>query len=180
MKENYLVFVLENESKQQIAECDNLGDCERVIIEYCDERDMLRLTGKESYELRHMEHTFQTQNREVNFLVENTNSLKKKIEDFLNDCLEIRELDCDDTINYLQDAVELLQNVLNEMGNKNIPTGMEFLTYVLEDDTTAVGGISFDGETLNDFLSSVGMSPDAPMNEINESLIECGIKPIKY
>ena len=82
--------------------------------------------------------------------------------------------------NYLQDAVELLQNVLNEMGNKNIPTGMEYLTYVLEDDTTAVGGISFDGETLNDFLSSVGMSPDAPMNEINESLIECGIKPIKY
>ena len=190
MEENYLVFVLENESKQQIAECDNLGDCERVIIEYCDERDMLRLTGKESYELRHMEHTFQTQNREVNFLVENTNSLKKKIEDFLNDCLEIRELDCDNTINYLQNAVELLQNVLNEMGNKkncpyfndnkNIPTGMEYLTYVLEDDNTEFGGISYSGQTLNDFLSEVGMSPDVPMNEINESLIECGIKPIEY
>lgn len=61
-----------------------------------------------------------------------------------------------------------------------ISTGMEFLTYVLEDDTTEFGGTSFDGETLNDFLSSVGMSPDAPMDEINESLIECGIKPIEY
>ena len=62
----------------------------------------------------------------------------------------------------------------------NIPTGMQFLTYVLEDDSTELGGTSFDGQTLNDFLSEVGMSPDAPMNEINESLIECGIKPIKY
>lgn len=62
----------------------------------------------------------------------------------------------------------------------NIPTGMEFLTYVLEDDTTEFGGISYSGQTLNDFLSEVGMSPDVPMNEINESLIECGIKPIKY
>jgi hypothetical protein len=64
--------------------------------------------------------------------------------------------------------------------NTNIPTGMEFLTYVLKDDETEFGGISFDGQTLNDFLSEIGMSPDAPMNEINESLIECGIKPIKY
>ena len=61
-----------------------------------------------------------------------------------------------------------------------IPTGMEFLTYVLEDDTTEFGGISYSVQTLNDFLSEVGMSPDVPMNEINESLIECGIKPIKY
>ena len=64
--------------------------------------------------------------------------------------------------------------------NPTIPTGMEFLTYVLEDDETEFGGISFDGQTLNDFLAEVGMSPDAPMNEINESLIECGIKPIEY
>jgi hypothetical protein len=62
----------------------------------------------------------------------------------------------------------------------NIPTGMQFLTYVLEDDSTEFGGTSFDGQTLNDFLSEIGMTPDAPMNEINESLIECGIKPIKY
>lgn len=38
--------------------------------------------------------------------------LKKKIEDFLNDYSEIDEFDCDDTINYLQDAIYLLQDVL--------------------------------------------------------------------
>lgn len=114
MEENYLVFVIENGSKQQIAECNNLEDCERIITEYCDERDMLRLNTIETYELRYMEHTYQTQNREVNFLVENTKSLKKKIEEFLNDYDEIEEFDCDDTINYLQDAVDLLQDVLKE------------------------------------------------------------------
>lgn len=40
--------------------------------------------------------------------------LKKKIEDFLNDYFEMEEMDCDDTINYLQDAVDLLQDVLKE------------------------------------------------------------------
>jgi len=44
--------------------------------------------------------------------------LKKKIEDFLNDYSKMEELDCDDTINYLQDAVGLLQDVLNENNNK--------------------------------------------------------------
>lgn len=118
MEKNYLVFVLENENKQQIAECDNLGDCERVIIEYCDERDMLRLDTKEAYELRHMEYTFQTQNRKVNFLVEKQNTLKQKIEEFLNDYFEMEDLDCEDTINYLQDAVDLLQDVLKENYNQ--------------------------------------------------------------
>lgn len=118
MEKNYLVFVVENERKQQIAECDNLGDCERVIIEYCDERNILRLNGKESYELRHMENTYQTQTREVNFYVENTKSLKKKIEVFLNDYFEIDEFEIDDIINYLQDAVDLLQDVLKEKYNK--------------------------------------------------------------
>jgi hypothetical protein len=45
---------------------------------------------------------------------ENTKSLKKKIEDFLNDYFEIDEFEIDDTINYLQDAVDLLQDVLKE------------------------------------------------------------------
>lgn len=44
--------------------------------------------------------------------------LKKKIEEFLNDYDEMEELDCDDTINYLQDAVFLLQDVLKENRNK--------------------------------------------------------------
>lgn len=38
--------------------------------------------------------------------------LKRKIEDFLNDYFKMEEFDCDDTINYLQDAVNLLQDVL--------------------------------------------------------------------
>jgi len=43
--------------------------------------------------------------------------LKKKIEDFLNDYSKMEELDCDDTINYLQDAVFLLEEVLKEKYN---------------------------------------------------------------
>lgn len=43
--------------------------------------------------------------------------LKKRIEDFLNDYFEIDEYDCDDTINYLQDAVMLLEEVLKEKYN---------------------------------------------------------------
>jgi hypothetical protein len=46
--------------------------------------------------------------------------LKQEIEDFLNDYFEIDEYDCDDTINYLQDAVMLLEDVLKSIKMKEI------------------------------------------------------------
>src|SRR5699024_7418056 len=51
------------------------------------------------------------------------------------------------------------------------------LNTVLEDDNTANGGVSFKGETLKNFLDETGISYSASMEEINNALIECGIKP---
>ena len=52
------------------------------------------------------------------------------------------------------------------------------LNTVLKDDNTTNGGVSFKGETLRNFLDETGISYNASMKEINNALIECGIKPI--
>src|SRR5699024_8475762 len=52
------------------------------------------------------------------------------------------------------------------------------LNTVLEDDNTANGGVSFKGETLRNFLDETGIDYNASMEEINNALVECGIKPI--
>ena len=53
------------------------------------------------------------------------------------------------------------------------------LNQTLEDDNSApYGGISVENETLEHFLQEVGMPLDAPIEEINKSLRECGIKEI--
>lgn len=61
----------------------------------------------------------------------------------------------------------------------------KLLNTVLEDDTTSSGGTSFVGETLADFLSEVGKEEEIPytfsdqwLKDVNEMLIECGIKPL--
>lgn len=54
----------------------------------------------------------------------------------------------------------------------------ELLDIELQDDTTAYGGISFVGETLRDFLDSVGLSHDLSIEDINLALKSCGIKEI--
>lgn len=60
------------------------------------------------------------------------------------------------------------------------------LNYKLEDDETEVGGISFEGYTLKDYLEETGLIKDIDqlLNEpnlstLNEYLKESGIKPIK-
>lgn len=61
----------------------------------------------------------------------------------------------------------------------------KLLNTVLEDDATNRGGTSFVGETLADFLSEVGKEEEIPytfsdqwLKDVNEMLIECGIKPL--
>lgn len=57
------------------------------------------------------------------------------------------------------------------------------LDYVLEDDDNLVGGTSFSGETLRDFLEKCFDIEDIPTlndDDINEALIMCGIKTIKF
>lgn len=51
--------------------------------------------------------------------------------------------------------------------------------YLLEDDETAYGGTDFEGETLGDFCESIGLNLEiTSLKRVNESLIECGVKPI--
>ncbi len=48
----------------------------------------------------------------------------------------------------------------------------------LTDDNTELGGISFVGETLADFISEAGLNKELSLSEVNEALKSCGIKPL--
>ena len=54
-----------------------------------------------------------------------------------------------------------------------------YLDTILEDDETETGGTSYQGETLFDFLMDLGDDHIHAMDEVNDALIECRIKPIK-
>lgn len=55
-----------------------------------------------------------------------------------------------------------------------------FLNTILQDDDKLYGGVSFDGETLKDFLEEIEKPLDSPMWKVNKWLEECGIKPIEF
>lgn len=56
----------------------------------------------------------------------------------------------------------------------------DYMDYVLEDDDTPFGGVGYLGETVEDFLLSVGSNGNiATVEQLNEMLVECGIKPIR-
>lgn len=59
-------------------------------------------------------------------------------------------------------------------------TALDFLGYESKDDSTKEGGIAFSGELLCDFLESVGLPIDTPMEYVNQTLINSGIEPINY
>lgn len=44
----------------------------------------------------------------------------------------------------------------------------------LKDDATVTGGIDHIGETVQEFIESIGISP-VSIEELNEALQECGI-----
>lgn len=44
----------------------------------------------------------------------------------------------------------------------------------LKDDATVTGGIDHIGETVQEFIESVGINP-ASINDLNDALQECGI-----
>lgn len=57
----------------------------------------------------------------------------------------------------------------------------DFLTYVLRDDATPYGGVSFHGQTLGDFIDEIdSLSEDSDMDAVNSALIECGIMPVPF
>lgn len=59
-------------------------------------------------------------------------------------------------------------------------TAEDYKDYILVDDGTENGGVSFVGETLSDFMEDVEMPMDTPMDEVNETLCVCGICPIDF
>ena len=48
----------------------------------------------------------------------------------------------------------------------------------LFDDETEFGGISYMGETLDNFVGECDISTNITIKELNEKLKDCGIKPI--
>lgn len=57
-------------------------------------------------------------------------------------------------------------------------TPEEAKNYVLQDDDTSLGGTSMYGETLAEFMESANLSYNTAIEDIDEALRECGIKPI--
>ena len=59
----------------------------------------------------------------------------------------------------------------------------ELLAVVLQDGPGETGGVSYLGETLQNFLEEANLmhllDEENPLAKINEALIECGIEPIK-
>ena len=62
------------------------------------------------------------------------------------------------------------------MSNKSVS---KYLNVKLEDDNTPFRGISFEGQTLQDFLEEIGAERETNMDKVNEMLKTCGISPIK-
>ena len=58
----------------------------------------------------------------------------------------------------------------------------DYFDYVLEDDDSPYGGTAFSGETVIDFLLSIGSEyagTISTVEQLNAELVECGIKPIE-
>lgn len=61
---------------------------------------------------------------------------------------------------------------------KLVTTPQEAEDIILEDDDTETGGISRINETLAEFMESVQIPYTTAIEDIDNALIECGIKPV--
>lgn len=48
----------------------------------------------------------------------------------------------------------------------------------LRDDATETGGISYIGETLDNFMAEAEVPFGSSLKRVNEALVECGIEPL--
>lgn len=64
--------------------------------------------------------------------------------------------------------------------NKQSAKVRDVLDYELEDDDTETGGVSFNGETVRDFIADpdMGVKDTDSVDSLNKVLTTCGIKPI--
>lgn len=61
---------------------------------------------------------------------------------------------------------------------KEVKRAKDFLNHELQDAPGTTGGISFVGETLENFIKEVGMNENTAMKYVNAALKKCNIKPI--
>lgn len=54
----------------------------------------------------------------------------------------------------------------------------DVLEVPLEDDNTLIGGVSFQGETVEDIVNELGINYNTTLRSFNKILKECGIKKI--
>lgn len=54
----------------------------------------------------------------------------------------------------------------------------DVLNVVLQDDITPYGGTEFSGETVQDFIEYTELDENDNINDLNETLEECGIKAL--
>lgn len=87
------------------------------------------------------------------------NDEKKDLESF-NECYE-----------------SIFEQLISEVRITEYTLLNRMLNHELHDDDTLKGGVSFQGETVRDFLEEIGEEVNT-VEELNELLIECGIKPI--
>ena len=76
--------------------------------------------------------------------------------------------------------VEVISHILQILGDIMIPIE-DYFDYVLEDDDSPYGGTAFSGETVVDFLLSIGSEYAGTINtveQLNDELVGRGIKPI--
>lgn len=63
---------------------------------------------------------------------------------------------------------------------KEVKRAKDFLNYELQDADGTTGGISYVGETLDNFIREVGLNENTAMKYVNAALKKCKIKPISY
>lgn len=94
--------------------------------------------------------------------------------------------------NKFADALKEIEEAINkgyeDSEDWDKPTGVlfnedlnKYLEVELEDDSTKEGGVSFKGETVKDFIDSLGDDGRKlqNLNDLNKALSDCGIKPLK-
>ncbi|MBE7352708.1 MULTISPECIES: hypothetical protein [Staphylococcus] len=129
-------------------------------------------------------------------------SVQKVLKDWINkeiqniaDNMEIDDLQGKKTIKELQNFKIINNDILKQFNNiceilrnwEDVQNAYDVKLnifsispdkIVLIDDETSTGGISFNNETLDDFIQELSENEKSQLSSINNELIDCGIKPI--